>query len=381
MYTQALLISALVAITEARFGQEQIPIQAISDLGAFGNSGDAATLAGQSISFLLGAANPCGKLSQADKIVATLGTDPAVIAAARGLVAAEQNFNPFAVSIPAICSDATLPATEELRGVVPLVDPAVGGSEVENANSATSLTTPFDATGLSVAEVMAAQGFSNFSTKAADGTAGAAPAAGDAAAAPAASASEAVAAPEATDAASAVVSACVPSTTFVTATRAAASAVATDAAAVETDAAAAPAVGDGVGAVNDPVTGTFEGFVASSIAGNDFGTCVPTIKFEAGLNGRKDTEFTFQAIDPVVNKGQQEALNPNIITNRICDQLGNACGASDAGIAACLAAKADILALGTRDQTTADAWNTALGFDGANTNPDNAPQAGLVGHT
>lgn len=39
---------------------------------------------------------------------------------------------------------------------------------------------------------MAAQGFSNFSTKAADGTAGAAPAAGDAAAAPAASASEAV---------------------------------------------------------------------------------------------------------------------------------------------------------------------------------------------
>merc|ERR1711939_1232859 len=358
----------------ARFGQEQIPIQAISDLGAFGNSGDAATLAGQSISFLLGAANPCGKLSQADKIVATLGTDPAVIAAARGLVAAEQNFNPFAVSIPAICSDATLPATEELRGVVPLVDPAVGGSEVENANSATSLTTPFDATGLSVAEVMAAQGFSNFSTKAADGTAGAAPAAGDAAAAPAASASEAVAAPEATDAASAVVSACVPSTTFVTATRAAASAVATDAA-------AAPAVGDGVGAVNDPVTGTFEGFVASSIAGNDFGTCVPTIKFEAGLNGRKDTEFTFQAIDPVVNKGQQEALNPNINTNRICDQLGNACGASDAGIAACLAAKADILALGTRDQTTADAWNTALGFDGANTNPDNAPQAGLVGHT
>lgn len=382
MYTQALFISALVAITEARFGQEQVPIQAISDLGAFGNSGDAATLAGQSISFLLAAANPCGKLSQADKIVATLGTDPAVIAAARGLVAAEQNFNPFVVSIPAICSDASLPATEELRGVVPLVDPAVGGSDVENANSATSLTTPFDATGLSVAEVMAAQGFSNFSTKAADGTAGAAPAAGNGAAPVAsASASEAVAAPEATDAASAVVSACVPSTTFVTATKAASSAVATDAAAVETGAAAAPAAGNGVGAVNDPVTGTFDGFVASSIAANDFGTCVPTIKFEAGLNGRKDTEFTFQAIDPTVNKGQQEALNPNIITNRICDQLGNVCGASDAGKAACLAAKADILALGTRDQSTADAWNTALGFAGTNTNPDNAPQAGLVGHT
>ncbi|KAK0113540.1 hypothetical protein ONS95_013791 [Cadophora gregata] len=389
MYTQALLISALVAITEARFAQEQIPIQAISDLGAFGNSGEAATLAGQSISFLLAAANPCGKLSQADKIVATLGTDPEVIAAARGLVAAEQNFNPFVVSVPSICSDASLPATEELRGVVPLVDPAVTGSDVENANSATSLTTPFDATGLSVAEVMAAQGFSNFTTKAADGTAGAAPAGGAGGNAGAGGAGGAdaapVAAPAASNPASAVADACVPSTTFITATKAAGSA-ATGAAAVETGAAdapatAAPAAGNGVGAVSDPVTGTFDGFVASSIAGNDFGTCVPTIKFEAGLNGRKETEFTFQAIDPVVNKGQQEALNPNIITNRICDQLGNVCGASEAGKAACLAAKADILALGTRDQSTADAWNTALGFAGTNTNPDNAPQAGLVGHT
>ncbi len=45
-----------------RFGQEQVPIAAISDLSAFGESGQAATLAGQSISFLLGAANPCGKV-------------------------------------------------------------------------------------------------------------------------------------------------------------------------------------------------------------------------------------------------------------------------------------------------------------------------------
>ena len=104
------------------------------------------------------------------------------------------------------------------------------------------------------------------------------------------------------------------------------------------------------------------------------------MKFEAGLNGRKDTEFTFQAIDPLVNKGQQEALNPNIITNRICDQLTNACNANAAAKTACADAKTKISALGTKDVTTADAWNTALGFAGANTNPDNAPQAGLVGH-
>lgn len=135
----------------------------------------------------------------------------------------------------------------------------------------------------------------------------------------------------------------------------------------------------GAGAVADAVTGTFLGFVASTIVELDFGLCVPTIKFEAGLNGRKETEFTFQAQDPLVNKGQQEALNPNIITNRICDQLGNVCNANDAALAACDDAKAQIAALG-RDQATADAWNTALGFDGAETNPDNAPQAGLVGH-
>jgi hypothetical protein len=104
------------------------------------------------------------------------------------------------------------------------------------------------------------------------------------------------------------------------------------------------------------------------------------MKFEAGLDGRSDTEFTFQAIDPLVNKGQEEALNPNIITNRICDQLTNVCNANTAAKMACTAAKAQILALGTKDVTTADAWNTALGFAGTNTNPDNAPQTGLVGH-
>ncbi|KAJ5041805.1 uncharacterized protein L3040_005371 [Drepanopeziza brunnea f. sp. 'multigermtubi'] len=367
---------------EARFAQEQVPIPAISALGAFGNSGDAATLAGQSISFLLAAANPCGKLSQADKIVATLGTDPQVIAAARGLVAAEQNFNPFNVAIPSICSDVSLPATAELRGVVPLVDPAVTGSDDENSKSATSLNTPFDATGLSVAEVMAAQGFSNFTTKAADGTAGAAPAAGIGGVA--ASSALPPVSSNVASIVSAAVGACAPPTTLVPATRATASTASSasqDAVASSGNATAAEPAPGGAGAVRDAVKGSFGGFVASSIAGNDFGTCTPTIKFEAGLNGRKETEFTFQAIDPVVNKGQQEALNPNIITNRICDQLGNVCGASDAGKAACLSAKATISALGTRDQTTADRWNELLGFAGTDTNPDQAPKTGLVGHT
>ncbi|TVY85110.1 hypothetical protein LSUE1_G000441 [Lachnellula suecica] len=408
MYTQTVVIALLAAIAEARFGQEQGngAITAIGALTDLGTSGQAATLAGGSIQFLLAAANPCGKLTQADNIVAELGTSDAAIAAARGLVAAEQNFNPFVVSIPSICSDPTLPTTAALRGVVPLIDPAVGGEATENANSATSIVTPFAADGLSVAQVMAAQGFSNFTAVAADGTASAVDASG---ASSASNATVAVSSAAASAVASVAASSSVAcgGTTMVTVTRAAtasatASVAAVSVAAAATSAAAstsssstaaagactgsgstlvcsAPAAGAGV--VTNAVTGNFDGFVASTIAGLDFGICTPTMKFELGLDGRAATAGTFQAIDPQVNKGQEEALNPAIITNRIHDQLTNVCGANQAAKDAAAAAQTQIVALGTRDATTADAWNTALGFAGTNTNPDNAPQTGLVGHT
>ncbi|TEY64566.1 hypothetical protein BOTCAL_0146g00130 [Botryotinia calthae] len=369
MFSKTILTSLLVALAEARFGQEQGngAIAAISALSDFGTPGAAATLGGNSIQFLLGAANPCGKLTQADAIVAQLGNDPAIISAARGLVAAEQNFNPSAVSVPNICSDPTLPTTAALRGVVPLIDPAVGGSAIENANSATSITTPYAADGLSVADVMVAQGFSNFTTTDAAGTKGTP--SGSSASTGSVSTSDSTAsaassgissvAVVAVAAASSTALAC-GGTTLVTVTRAVAAATSAASSAL--------------------TNSTSSSAQASSITGLDFGLCVPTMKFEAGLNGRKDTEFTFQAIDPLVNKGQQEALNPNIITNRICDQLTNVCNANAAAKTACADAKTKISALGTKDVTTADAWNTALGFAGANTNPDNAPQAGLVGH-
>jgi hypothetical protein len=62
MSTKAILIAALLAVVEARFGQEQSAAAAISALGDFGNPGAAATLAGQSPSVLLAAANPCDKV-------------------------------------------------------------------------------------------------------------------------------------------------------------------------------------------------------------------------------------------------------------------------------------------------------------------------------
>ncbi|KAI1207043.1 uncharacterized protein F4807DRAFT_212129 [Annulohypoxylon truncatum] len=372
MYTKATLISALLAVAEARFGQEQVPVAGVQALSNFGSPGEAATLAGSVPGVLLAAANPCDKLTLADKIVSSLGTDPSVIVAAQKLVAAEQNFNPFVVSVPNICGDATLPATTELRGIVPLVDPAVTGSDTENANSATSLQTPFDATGLSVGDVMKAQGFSNFTIAGATANAGASSSATTAAAAATTSAvATKCGGSKATSAAAAS-----PTTAAAAATSSAASTTNNNSGSATNSNSTTQA---GAGAVSDPVTGTFPGFQASSL-GLDFGTCTPTVKFEESLNGRKAGEFTFQAQDPVVNKGQQEALNPNIIFNRICDQLVNVCNAAADAVTACRSAQTS-LGSGAKDASTANAWNTALGFDGVNINPDNAPQAGLVGHT
>lgn len=179
-------------------------------------------------------------------------------------MAAEKNFNPFAQTIPTICSDAGLPATEALRGIVPLVDPAVTGSGTENANSATSLKTPFDGTGLSVADVMAANGFSNFTTQGADGKAGAAPAAGNGQGNAAGNGNTA-AATTATAAATAAVTDCAGAVTKTVTAAGAAATTTTAAAAAATTAAAAVSGGAAK---------------KSTVAGLDFGACEPTLKFE-----------------------------------------------------------------------------------------------------
>lgn len=95
---------------------------------------------------------------------------------------------------------------------------------------------------------------------------------------------------------------------------------------------------------------------AIDLTGADFGSCNPSMDFQLGRTGRKATEGTFLPTDPVVAKGQQDALNPAIITNRICDQLTNVCGANAAAKTACQAAKAQVAALGTKDATTATAF-------------------------
>ncbi|KUJ14014.1 uncharacterized protein LY89DRAFT_687300 [Mollisia scopiformis] len=107
----------------------------------------------------------------------------------------------------------------------------------------------------------------------------------------------------------------------------------------------------------------FEARAAANASAAEFGTCNPAMSFAFGRPGRSATEGTFLPVDPTIAKGQEDALNPNIITNAICNQLINVCGVdkASAGETACLAAKADVAALTTKDQTTADAFNSALG--------------------
>ena len=104
------------------------------------------------------------------------------------------------------------------------------------------------------------------------------------------------------------------------------------------------------------------GVIVRQAGGADFGQCNPTMDFQLGRAGRKANEGTFLPTDPLVAKGQQDALNPNIITNRICDQLTNVCDANQAAKDLCTQAKATVQGLGTKDASTAAAFNKALGF-------------------
>lgn len=174
MSSKFIFISLPTCTAQARFNQEQEPVNAIRALTNRGPPGAAATLAG-SVPGVLAGANACAKLQLADRIVTNLGAADDVLAAVRTFVAAERNFNPFAVSIPSICSDIDLPVTRELRGIVPFIVPVVVGSDIENANAALSTQDHFNSISCSVADVVAENGFTNFTAQGSDDSSGVAP--------------------------------------------------------------------------------------------------------------------------------------------------------------------------------------------------------------
>lgn len=89
----------------------------------------------------------------------------------------------------------------------------------------------------------------------------------------------------------------------------------------------------------------------------DFGSCAdPSIVFEEGLDGRDEAAFAPASADEF---SQGSANNVNIITSFICGQLGSACGADEAAVAACEEGQA--AADGLEAQEAVDAFNGALG--------------------
>jgi hypothetical protein len=94
----------------------------------------------------------------------------------------------------------------------------------------------------------------------------------------------------------------------------------------------------------------------------DFGLCNPTMDFQLGRAGRRADQGTFLPVDPLVAEGQQDALNPDIITRRICDQLTNVCEANQAAKDLCEQAKDEVAGLSAQDATVAAAFNRVLGF-------------------
>ncbi|GJE88644.1 hypothetical protein PsYK624_047270 [Phanerochaete sordida] len=99
---------------------------------------------------------------------------------------------------------------------------------------------------------------------------------------------------------------------------------------------------------------------ASSASIGDFGSCsVPQIEFGAGFDNRKETSF--EPVDKTsYNHGS--AQNIDIITQFMCDQLVNSCGADATAKATCASAKTAADTKTAKTGAQADAFNAVFGI-------------------
>ncbi|KAI6716055.1 hypothetical protein JHW43_001439, partial [Diplocarpon mali] len=254
--------------------------------------------------------------------------------AARGFVAAEQNFIPLLVSISAICSNPNLPNSAAPRVLVPPTAQLLANQTSRTrARIASSPTTPL------------ADEFFNFTVGALDdvnlndstlrGTTAAAFNTKDTSNSPTSASSSPQAPPFP-----------VPQQESVPAREKKPSLAKLQ-----------PANS----ALSNAITGYSGDFQASTVANHKFRLCLPTFKFKAGLNGRTTIQSTFEAEELSYDKAQQEALNPGVIACRIYDQLTNACSTNQAARTAAAAAQTLVTTLG-RNETTADALHIVFGF-------------------
>ncbi|KAG5724694.1 hypothetical protein E4T56_gene3752 [Termitomyces sp. T112] len=108
-------------------------------------------------------------------------------------------------------------------------------------------------------------------------------------------------------------------------------------------------------------TGSSLSATAKSLGGiGDFGKCtVPQIEFGVGFDNRKETSF--QPVDKTsYNHGS--AQNIDIITQFICDNLVNSCGADATSRATCASAKAAADTAAAKTGAQADKFNAVFGI-------------------
>ncbi|KAI0033075.1 hypothetical protein K488DRAFT_26710, partial [Vararia minispora EC-137] len=101
---------------------------------------------------------------------------------------------------------------------------------------------------------------------------------------------------------------------------------------------------------------------STAAAGNigNFGSCsVPQIEFGVGFDNRKETSF--QPVDKT-SYPHGSAQNIDIITQFMCDQLVNACGADATAKATCAAAKAAADTATAKTGAQADLFNAQFGI-------------------
>ena len=319
------------------------------------------------------------------------------------MVTAEKNTNPFAGgNAQNVCGDASLPVTPELRGITPLIDPDVDVNGDAAALSQSSAASPLAADGLSVFDLMDQAGLGDLvvsQASAGGAAAGGAAQGGNQAAAGNGNAGNAAngnagnaanngnannnqqqqgsAAGNATDnagndAAAGNNNANNNGNNQQNGNNNAGNNAGNNANNQNNNQQDAAAGNDNNNANAGADAGNAAGGAAGA-GGEDFGLCTPTITFQGGENGRAADEFTFQIADPLARGGQGEALNPDIITNALCNQLTNVCEANDAAVATCESAAAAVKG-GDRNKALADQFNSLIGFPGAVTNPDGGPE-------
>ncbi|CAE6396823.1 unnamed protein product [Rhizoctonia solani] len=368
------------ALYGRRFGQEQNP--AISELSSACQGNVCGVLAGKAVGTLLAASPECAQQDLADDIIDAARTQDAatqtkMIDIAKRFRQAEKNTPPDFTTNPPTNRNSvfcqTPPRNAELAGLNQAQDPAnnpndffdpackctvkkgsqantapLAGGGASGGNTGSNNTggnggdaTPTSAVETGVATETEAAAITEIASETATATT-TDTAATETATAPASNdpTNTCPAVPTVT----VTVDASAPSAT---ATEVATSTAAADPAATTTDA-SPPAATAAPAAPAAPANGNI-----------DLGSCSdPTIKFGAGIEGRKETSFIPNNLKEF-NHGS--AQNSAIITQFICDTFVNSCKANQAAIDTCKQAKDAAAAAGAKKGAAADAFNLAFG--------------------